>query len=179
MRGANVTYTLKVDFLEAAKGVTKRVGMTNGKRLDVHVPQGTEDNRTLRLKGQGIPGINDEAGDALVTILVDPHPSFRREGNDIHTEIPVSLPEAVLGGKIEVATIDGPVSVTVPAGSNTGSTLRLKGKGIGGDDARRGDHYVKLHVMLPAGPDKELADFIKTWQTKHAYDVRAKTAKAE
>lgn len=179
VRGANVTYTLKVDFLEAAMGITKRVSMTNGRRLDVHVPPGTEDNQTLRLKGQGMPGINDEAGDALVTILVDPHPSFRREGNDIHTEVPVSLPEAVLGGRIEVATIDGSVAVTVPAGSNTGSVLRLKGKGIGGDDAMRGDHYVKLHVVLPAKPDKELTEFIRTWQTKHAYDVRARKAKVE
>lgn len=179
VRGANVTYTLAVDFLEAARGITKRVGMTTGKRLDVRVPPGTESGQTLRLKGQGMPGIGAEAGDALVTIEVEPHALFRREGDDIHMEMSISLPEAVLGGKVNAPTIDGSVSVKVPAGSNSGAMLRLKGKGIGRSGKERGDQYVKLLVVLPAKPDSELIEFIKKWAPRHAYDVRGKKAKVE
>ncbi|HEB79010.1 MAG TPA: hypothetical protein ENI79_00855 [Rhodospirillales bacterium] len=177
--GANVSYTLKVGFREAVRGVTKRVSMTNGKRLDVRVPPGTKDGQTLRLKGQGMPGIGDQAGDALVTILVEPDKRFRRQGDDIHSELAITLPEAVLGGKVEAPTIDGLLSVTVPAGSNTGSMLRLKGKGVARDGKERGDHYVKLQVILPAKPSKELIEFVKKWEAKHAYNVRAKKAKVD
>lgn len=178
-RGANVSYTLKVDFHEAVRGATKRVSMTNGKRFDVRVPPGTKDGQTLRLKGQGMPGIGDQAGDALVTILVEPDTRFQRQGDDIHSELAITMPEAVLGGKVEAPTIDGLVSVTVPAGSNTGSMLRLKGKGVGREGKESGDHYVKLQVILPAKPDKELIEFVKNWEAEHAYNVRAKKAKVD
>ncbi len=169
-RGANASPTLTVDFLEAAGGVTKRVTMTNGRRLDVHVPAGTDDGQTLRLRGQGMPGIGGgPAGDAHVEIRIRPHPVFARRGADIHVEVPVTLQEAVLGGKIEVPTIDGPVWVTVPEDSNTGTTLRLKGKGLAPTGKGRGDQYVRLTVMLPDKPNKALTAFVKRW---HAYEVR-------
>src|SRR5215468_4468421 len=131
LRGADVTYVAEVDFIEAAVGAKKRLMLTDGKTLDVTIPPGTEDGQTLRLKGQGLPGTGGgAAGDAYIEVKVAPHPLFTRKGNDVHMEIAVTLPEATLGATITVATIDGPVSLKVPRGSNTGSVLRLRGKGI-------------------------------------------------
>ncbi len=162
IKGADITYTLGVDFLDAARGATKRVSMANGKTLDVVIPPGTRDGQTLRLKGQGTMGLGGgPAGDALVEIQVVPHPLFKRQGDNIHVDLPVSLPEAVLGGKVEAPTIDGPVSVTVPAGSNTGTKLRLKGKGLWRSAKKRGDQYVTLQVVLPRKKDKDLEHFRK------------------
>ncbi|MBL6958273.1 MAG: DnaJ domain-containing protein [Rhodospirillales bacterium] len=177
VKGANVSYSLKVSFDDAMAGARKRVSMTNGKRLDVAIPPGTESGQILRLKGQGMPGIGGGAdGDAHVEILIEDHALFTRRGNDIHIEMPVTLPEAVLGGKIEAPTIDGMVSVTVPKGSNTGTVLRLKEKGVKGPGASRGDQYVELKVVLPETPDKELADFLKRWEKRNPYEVRPKKA---
>lgn len=174
MRGGDAHYNLKVSFTEAAAGATKRITLPHGKSLNVRIPPGTEDKQSLRLKGQGNPGLNGgEAGDAFVEIAVEPHPFFKREGNDIHVELPVTLPEAVLGGKVVVPTIDGKVTVTVPPGSNSGSVLRLKGKGVP-HGKERGDQFVKLRVTLPDKPDPELEAFIRRWAESHAYDVRAK-----
>ena len=130
-RGADVSYTLEVDFLEAANGLTRRVTLADGKTLDVTIPPGTEDGQTLRLKGQGQPGIGGAGpGDAFIEIHIKPHPFFTRVGNDVHVELPVTLPEAVLGGSVNLPTVDGKVALKIPAGSNTGTVLRLKGKGI-------------------------------------------------
>jgi len=178
INGANVSYSLKVDFLDAAQGTKTRVKMANGRKLDVTVPPGTTDGQTLRLKGQGLSGLGGGAnGDALVEIEVMPHPFFRREGKDIHVELPVTLTEAVSGGKIETPTIDGNVTLSVPAGSNTGSVLRLKGKGLANGSGKakenqRGNQYVTLKVVLPKNPDKELRDFVEKWGAKNAYTVR-------
>ena len=176
VRGANVSYNLMVDFLDAARGAKKRVKIANGKKLDVTVPPGTVGGQIFRLKGQGLAGIGGgEAGDALVEIEVAPHDFFQRDGTDIRVEIPVTLQEAVAGGKIEVPTIDGDVSLTLPEGSNTGTVLRLKGKGlVKGNDAGRGDQYVTLKVILPKKPDKSLLDFVRKWGPKNPYSVRDK-----
>ena len=174
-RGADLSYTLPVDFLDAAKGVTKRVTVADGRTLDLTIPAGVRDRQTLRLKGQGMPGFEGgPSGDAYVEIHIQPHPLFERKDGNVHMELPVSLAEAVLGGKIEVPTIDGPVSMTVPKGSNSGSTLRLRGRGIV-DPAtgQRGDQYVRLKVMLPRSPDPELEEFVRRWSETHAYDPRA------
>ena len=180
VRGADVTYTLKVDFIEAARGVTKNVSMTNGKRLAVRIPPGTGDGQVLRLKQQGMGGLGGgESGNAHVTIEVEPHPLFRRDGEDIHIELPVTLSEAVLGAKIEAPTIDGLVSLSVPEGSNTGTSLRLKGKGLNGGGKGRGDQYVNLKVVLPNKPDKDLKALVRKWADKHAYSVRQKIAKVD
>ncbi len=182
VKGANVSYNLRVDFLDAARGAKKRVKMANGRKLDVTVPPGTVDGQTFRLKGQGLAGIGGgEAGDALVEIEVAPHDFFHRDGNDIRIEIPVTLQEAVAGGKVDVPTIDGDVSLTLPESSNTGTVLRLKGKGlITGNGDGRGDQYVTLKVMLPKKPDKSLLDFVREWGPKNPYSVRdRKTLKVD
>lgn len=180
LKGADQFYSLRISFAEAALGETKRITLPNGKNLDVRVPPGVEDGQTLRLKGQGSPGTGGgEAGDALVEIAVEKHPFLIREGNDVQLDLPITLPEAVLGGKVTVPTIDGKVTVTVPPGSNTGTTLRLKGKGIGhGKAGARGDQFVRLKVMLPDKPDAELQKFLENWARSHDYDVRTRMGMA-
>lgn len=180
MKGADQFYSLKVSFVEAAQGCTKRITLPNGKSLDVRVPPGVVDAQTLRLKGQGAAGAGGgEPGDALIEITVESHPFFVRDGHDIHLDLPVTLPEAVLGGKVTVPTIDGKVTLTIPPGSNTGTTLRLKGKGIAhGKAGDKGDQFVKLKVMLPDHPDPDLQKFLQTWSNAHAYDVRKRAGMA-
>lgn len=173
MKGKDVNYSIRVSFLDAAKGAKRRVTLYDGKTIDVTVPAGMEDGQTLRLKGQGMPGMGGgEAGDAFVEVQVDPHRFFERDGNDVFLDVPVTLSEAVLGAKITVPTIHGQVSVTVPTGANTGTTLRLRGKGIAPKGGAAGDQFVKLKVMLPEKPDKELIDFVKDWSKDFDYDVR-------
>jgi DnaJ-class molecular chaperone len=177
LRGADVTYVAEVDFIEAALGAKKRLMLTDGKTLDVTIPPGTEDGQTLRLKGQGLPGTGGgPAGDAYIEVKVAPHPLFSRKGSDVYIELPITLPEAVLGATITAPTIDGPVSLKVPRDSNTGSTLRLKGKGIvDRSTGQRGDHYVRLKVVLPDRADPELTDFLEKWARRHPYTVRRGT----
>ncbi len=174
--GANVSYTVPVTFLEAAKGAKKRIKLADGKTLDVRIPPGTEDRQSLRLKGQGMPGVGGgPPGDALVEAHIQPHPFFERKGNNVHVELPVTLQEALLGATVTVPTVHGSVSMKIPPSSNSGTTLRLKGKGIkAGDSDEIGDQYVKLEVMLPEQPDKELRDFIENWSQSHGYDPRRK-----
>jgi DnaJ-class molecular chaperone len=181
--GANVTYSLKVGFIEAARGTTKRIGMANGKHLEVTVPAGTRDGQVLRLRGQGMPGIGGgAAGDALVEIRVPEDDRFDLRGCDVHTEHAITLPEAVLGGRIAVETVGGTLTVTVPPGSNTGTRLRLKGKGMAaggrhggeasggnGSGGPRGDHYVTLKIVLPPKPDADLTAFVERWARKKPY----------
>ncbi|MBF0561514.1 MAG: J domain-containing protein [Alphaproteobacteria bacterium] len=173
-RGSDVNYGLAVSFEEAVRGVTRRVTLGNAKTVDVRIVPGTEDGQKLRLKGQGNPGRHGgAAGDAIVEITIDAHPFFTRKGNDILIEVPVTLKEAILGGKITVPTVDGKVSMTVPRGSNTGAVLRLKGKGIehaGG----HGDQLVKLKVVLPDEMDLQLETFIKHWRPADETDPRQK-----
>ena len=165
--------------MEAAKRTVRHMSMANGKRLKVTIPPGTEDGRILRLKGQGMAGFGGAAdGDAYVEVLVDPDPVFRRQKNHIHVDVPVTLSEAVLGGPIEAPTIDGMVNVTVPKGSNTGTQLRLKGKGLK-SGARgtgpRGDQFVHLRVVLPNKPDRDLIRFLEKWSPDRAYKARRGT----
>jgi DnaJ-class molecular chaperone len=176
MRGEDVTYTLAVSFVDAANGAKKRVTLADGKTLDVTIPPGTEPGQTLRLKGQGMPGAGGgSAGDAYVEIQVEPHAFFTRKDSNVHLEVPVTLPEAVLGATLTVPTVDGKVSIKVPPGSNTGTTLRLKGRGIADrKSGQRGDQYVTLKIVLPERPDPELAEFLERWSATHGYDPRAK-----
>jgi DnaJ-class molecular chaperone len=174
MRGTDLQQRVEVDFLDAVNGVQRELLLPDGKRLKVTIPPGTTDGQTLRLKGQGgaSPG-GGPRGDLHLEIKVRPHPQFTRKDNDIHAELPVTLGEAVLGGRIEVPTADGTVSMTVPKGSNTGTRLRVRGKGApppGG--GARGDHYVTLKVVLPPSPDAELTRFVEEWSPKHPYRVR-------
>tara|TARA_R110002110_G_scaffold2756_1_gene13335 strand:+ start:82740 stop:83645 length:906 start_codon:yes stop_codon:yes gene_type:complete len=173
MRGGDVRYTFEVDFLDAARGTKSRITMPDAKALDLAIPAGMRDGQVLRLKGKGSPGLGGgPAGDALVTVHVKPHSLFRRQGNDIHIDLPVTLQEAVLGAKVRVPTIDGLVSMNIPKGSNTGARLRLKGKGVPAGKSGRGDQHVTLKVMLPDDPDPELVKFLEEWSQEHGYDPR-------
>ncbi len=179
-RGADTQHQLRIPFLEAALGAKKRLTLPDGHSIDLAIPASIESGQTLRLKGQGEPGHNGgPAGDAYIEIEVEPHPLFQRKGRDIHIEVPVTLPEAVLGAKITVPTVHGAVSVKVPRGANTGSLLRLKGKGLAASSGNaHGDQYVKLRVVLPEPPDPELAQFLERWAERHPYDVRGKLGAA-
>ncbi len=172
-RGSDVRATLEVDFLDAVKGSVREITLPGGKRLNVTIPPGSEDGQVLRLKGQGQPGLGGgTAGDVNIELTVRPHPQFARKGKDIHVEVPVTLPEAVLGAKIAVPTVDGPVTLSVPKGSNSGTRLRLRGKGVPATDGGRGDQYVTLRVVLPDTPDPELSRFVEEWGSRHPYHVR-------
>ena len=172
-RGRDVRYRLEVDFLDAVNGATKRLTLPDGSVLDVAIPPGTRDGQILRLRGKGGAGIGGGSpGDALVEIRVRPHPQFTRRGDDIHLEMPISLAEAVLGGRVEVPTPSGPVTMTVPKGANSGTVLRLKGKGVPRGDGSRGDEYVTLKVVLPDQPDPELETFVAGWRSGKAYNPR-------
>ncbi len=162
------TYQLSIPFLDAVAGTKRRLTLANGKSLDVHIPAGVEDGQQIRLRGQGDASLTSrEAGDAFVTVSVAPHPTFRREGADVHVDVAISLAEAVLGAKITVPSVDGEVSVTVPEGSNGASVLRLKGKGLahppGGRKFGKGDQFVHLNLVLPPKPDQALKDFVTSW----------------
>ena len=163
-RGEDRTYRLGVTFIEAANGATKRVRLAGGRTVDVVVPAGIENGKQVRLKGQGGEGHGGaEAGDALVTVEVEPHPFFERRGQDIHLTLPVTLAEAVLGAKVEVPTVSGLVSLAIPAGSNTGTRLRLRGKGVSTESGAKGDQYVTLSLVLPDTPDADLKSFAASW----------------
>ena len=174
MRGPDLQQRIEVDFLDAVNGAQRELLLPDGKRLKVTIPPGTTDGQTLRLKGQGAPSIGGgPSGDLLLEIKVRPHAQFTRKDNDIYAELPVTLGEAVLGGRIDVPTVDGTVSMMVPKGSNTGTRLRVRGKGApppGGGP--RGDHYVTLKVLLPDPPDADLRRFVEEWSPKHPYRVR-------
>jgi DnaJ-class molecular chaperone len=173
MRGQDLSYRLPVDFVEAVNGATKRITMPDGGTLDVVIPAGTRDAQVLRLRGKGGLGVGDApAGDALVEIEVRPHRLFSRKDDDIHIELPISLPEAVLGGKLDVPTPTGAVRMTVPKGANTGSVLRLKGKGVARKDGSRGDEYVTLKIVLPEPLDAEIEEFARRWQAGQTHDPR-------
>jgi DnaJ-class molecular chaperone len=174
MGGLPVSYTLGVPFLVAARGGKQRVSLPDGRTLDIDVPEGTRDGTTLRLKGQGMPGAKGQpAGDAFVEIRVQPHAFFEARDNDVHAEVPVTLREAVLGDRIKVPTVGGSVMLSVPAGSNTGTTLRLKGRGLlDRKSGQRGDQYVKLKVVLPDEPDDKLKAFLDSWEAGKTQDPR-------
>lgn len=173
MRGADRHYHLEVDFLDAINGATRRVTLPDGSSLDVVIPPGTRDHQTLRLRGQGNPsGSGGEAGDALIEITVRPHPFFRRDGDDIRLDLPISLTEAVQGARIAVPTPKGPVSVSIPKWSNTGRVLRLKGRGALGRGGRTGDEYLTLQVMLPERQDPDLEAFVSHWSAGKAHNPR-------
>ena len=171
-RGADRLFTLTVDFVEAAAGATKRLSLAPEEWLDVTIPPGINDGQVLRLRGKGGPGLGGgPVGDALIEVRVAPHPLFRRDGDDIRIELPVSLAEAVLGARVTVPTVTGPVTMTIPKGSDSGSQLRLRGKGIQRKPGA-GDQYVTLKVVLGPSGDPELSEFLEKWAPRHPFDPR-------
>jgi len=162
---------IKIGFLEAARGGKHRATFSDGRNIEIAIPAGIDEGQKLRLK-------DAKAGEIYLEIEIEPHPLFTRKGKDIHVDIPVTLVEAVLGATITVPTIHGAVALKVPRGSNSGATLRLKGKGIAAAGAS-GDQFVKLRVTLPDPPDPELVKFLERWSADHAYDVRGKMANGD
>lgn len=173
MRGGDVRYHLEVEFLDAINGSTSRVTTPDGRTLDISVPAETENGQVLRLKGLGQPGLNQgPPGDALIEITIRPHPVFSRDGKTIRLELPVSLDEAILGAEVETPTLKGNVKLRIPPGSNTGTTLRLKDKGLVPKAGSPGDLLVSLRVMLPKHVDEELKAAIESWRERHPQNAR-------
>lgn len=168
-KGADRSFALNVSFLDAVNGATSRVNLPDGATLDVRIPPGMEDGKVLRLRGKGMPGVQGgPAGDALITVTVLPDATFTREGSDLRETLPVDLKTAVLGGPIMVPTPTGTVKMNVPAGSDTGTVLRLRGKGVqahGGKEA--GNLYVRLEVKVGKA-DPALEAFLKDWTPQEA-----------
>jgi DnaJ-class molecular chaperone len=170
-RGADVRARLDIDLEEAIAGAKRRLPFSDGRVLDVTIPKGVADGQTLRLKGQGSPG-RAGPGDALIEIAIRPHPIYRREGDQLVMDLPVSVPDAVLGGKVQADTPDGPVALNVPKGSNSGQILRLKGRGLSDGQGRRGDLLARLMVTLPDAPEPELQALAETWRAERPYTPR-------
>ena len=173
-RGGDVRATLDIDLEESIVGGKKRIGFSDGRTLDVTIPAGAAEGQVLRLKGQGSPG-RAGAGDALIELHIRPHPRFRREGDTLVMDVAVSLPDAVLGGKVQAPTPDGPVTLNVPKGSNSGSTLRLRKRGLADGQGRRGDLLARLVVTLPDTPDQELEQFAETLRRERPYAPRVRS----
>ncbi len=163
-RGIDINYDITVGFEEAVTGGSRRLILTDGRTVDVRIPAGIKDGQVVRLSGQGGPGFGGAPkGDALIEIRVSEHPYFRREGLDIHMDLPIAFDEAVLGGDIEVPTPRGRLMVRIPKNTSTGRRLRLKGKGIQ-KDGKEGHMYVNLKVMLPQDRDLELERTVTQWR---------------
>jgi DnaJ-class molecular chaperone len=169
-KGANVQYRLRVPFTDAATLKAQRITLADGKTIDLKLPAGVEDGTQMRLSGKGEPGPAGN-GDALVTIMVEPHPFFRREGDDVRLDLPVTLDEAIRGAKVKVPTADGAVMLTVAPGSGSGKVLRLKGKGFTKKGGGRGDQLVTLEIELPDNI-AQLAEKLDGWRDTR--NVRAK-----
>ena len=168
-RGADVRAELDIELEDTIQGSKKRISFSDGRVIDVNIPKGAIDGQVLRLKGQGTAGRAGH-GDALIELKVRPHPIFRREGETLTMDLPVSAPDAILGGKVEAPTPDGPVTLTIPKHSNSGATLRLKGRGLpDGRTGKRGDLLARLMVMLPDATDPELEAFAETWRKSRPY----------
>ncbi|MDB5640856.1 MAG: hypothetical protein JWN07_173 [Hyphomicrobiales bacterium] len=173
-RGQDVSESISVSLTDAVRGASVRVALPTGKTLEVAVPAGIEDGKQIRLKGQGQPGQGGApAGDAIITIRIARHPFFRVDGRDVRLDLPVTLYEAVLGGKVEAPTLTGKVELSVAPGTNGGRTLRLRGKGLPGADGKpAGDLLVTLRVVLPETASPELEELMRKWQADKPYDPR-------
>jgi DnaJ-class molecular chaperone len=163
-KGANVNYRLKVEFVAAATLDKQRITLEDGKSIDLSLPKGVEEGTQMRLTGKGRQGPGGN-GDAIITVHIKPHPFYERDGNNVRLELPISLKEAVEGAKVKVPTVDGPVMVTIPAGSDSGKTLRLKGRGFTPRTGSRGDELVTLMITLPEN-DEALKEFVKDWKSE-------------
>lgn len=171
--GQDTRYRLAVTFLDAVRGTKTPITLPDGSALEVKIPEGARDGQTLRLRGKGELGFGaGQPGDAYITLDVTPNPDFEREGDDILVTVPISIDEAILGGKIPVNTVTGAVNLTVPAGASSGQILRLKGRGVKGRSGK-GDQRVTLRIVSPPIIDAALKEFMAGWRADHAYDPRA------
>ena len=171
-KGANTAYRLPVSFVDAATLAPQRITLADGKTIDLKLPAGVETGTQMRLAGKGEPGPGG-AGDAIVTIEVQPHRFFAREGDDVRIDVPISLAEAVLGARVRVPTVDGAVVLTIPKGTSSGKVLRLKGKGFHNKGGGRGDQLVTLAIEIPAD-DPALTEFVENWPARDLGNPRAR-----
>ena len=169
--GRDVTGTVTVTLPEAAAGTSRRVALPTGKEIDVKIPAGLADGQTIRLKGQGLPGAGSPTGDALITVSIAPHPLFKRDGADLRFDLPITLYEAVLGGRVRAPTLEGAVELAIPPGTSSGRTFRIKGKGMPSKDGA-GDLYATVRIMLPDGADGDLEALMRKWREEKPYDPR-------
>ncbi len=170
-RGADISAALTITLPEAAKGASRRIHLPTGKDIDVKIPAGLADGQQIRLKGQGMPGPGGSAGDALVTVSIAPHPTFKLDGIDLRLDLPITLYEAVLGAKVRVPTLDGAVELAIPANTNGGRTFRLKGKGMPSKQGA-GDLFATVRIMLPEREDAKFEELMRKWRDSKPYDPR-------
>jgi DnaJ-class molecular chaperone len=169
----DLNVTMSVSLEESVHGGAKRVRLPTGKELDIRIPKGVTSGQQVRLKGQGevVPG--HPAGDVLITLTVAPHHLFKVDGSDLRMELPVTLYEAVLGGKVRVPTLDGAVELSIPKNTSSGRAFRLKGKGLPKGGKTTGDLFVTVRIALPDGADAELEALMEKWRSDHPYNPRS------
>ena len=169
--GQDLHAEMTISLPEAAKGTKTRVHLPTGKDVEVKIPAGLTSGQSIRLKSQGWPSANGKAGDALITVHVAPHPLFTPDGADLRLDLPITLYEAALGGKVRVPTLDGAVELAIPPGTNSGRTFRLKGKGLKSKSGA-GDLLATVRIMLPEGSDDEFEELMRKWREGKPYDPR-------
>ncbi len=169
--GQDLLASLTISLPEAAKGTKTRVHLPTGKDVEVRIPAGLTSGQQIRLKGQGWPSATGKPGDALITVNVAAHPLFTPDGADLRLDLPIALYEATLGGKVRVPTLDGAVELAIPAGTNSGRTFRLKGKGLK-QKSGTGDLLATVRIVLPERTDEEFKALMKKWRDASPYDPR-------
>ena len=168
----DLSVAMTVSLEEAVKGGEKRVRLPSGKELNVKIPAGVTSGQQIRLKGQGDSAPGHRPGDLLITVTIAPHPFFKVDGNDLRADLPITLYEAVLGGKVRVPTLGGAVELSIPKNTSSGRTFRLKGKGLPAKGAAAGDLFVTTRIILPDGNDAELEALMQKWRDAHSYNPR-------
>ncbi|HKY64448.1 MAG TPA: DnaJ C-terminal domain-containing protein [bacterium] len=180
MRGADRTYSMEIDFLDAVRGMTSKIGLESGagksEKINVKIPAGVKTGSKIRLAGKGDPSPSGgPSGDLFIEVKVRPHPYFSREGDDIYLQLPITIGEAVHGAQIEVPTVDGKLKMKIPAGTQGGQKFRLKGKGVvHRHDEGHGDQYVVVQLQLPPELDKESRNLIEEFTKRNSYNPREK-----
>jgi DnaJ-class molecular chaperone len=167
----NVAMTVSLE--EAVHGVTKRVRLPTSKELDVKIPAGVVAGQQIRLKGQGETAPGHRPGDLLITVSIAPHAVFKVDGSDLRVDLPITLYEAVLGGKVRVPTLGSAVELSIPKNTSSGRTFRLKGKGLPKATGMTGDLFITTRIMLPDGNDAELEALMQKWRDGHPYNPRS------
>jgi len=169
----DLSVTMTVSLEESVRGVEKRVRLPTGKELDVKIPPGVVAGQQIRLKGQGETAPGHRPGDLLITVNIAPHPYFKVEGSDLRLDLPITLYEAVLGGKVRVPTLGSPVELSIPKNTSSGRVFRLKGKGLPKPTGTAGDLFVTTRIMLPDGNHAELESLMQKWRDLHPYSPRS------
>jgi DnaJ-class molecular chaperone len=169
----DVSVSMTVSLEEAVQGVEKRVRLPTGKELNVKIPPGVVAGQQIRLKGQGESAPGHRPGDLLITVSIAPHPYFKVDGSDLRVDLPITLYEAVLGGKVRVPTVGSAVDLSIPKNTSSGRTFRLKGKGLPKPTGTAGDLFVTTRIMLPNGNDAQLEALMQKWRDEHPYNPRS------